>query len=130
MQHPYTYSKWDSIHDPFNVVENVLQEDEKIYKGLLPNFDFSLANGEMSYVAEVIIWPGEVGPSTVELYVGNSLDSWSLVKEYTCARDGPTRCVVPGEYTSRFLRVRCTQNVRGGNIVEVRYIVVKGLVSN
>ena len=23
MQHPYTYSKWDSIHEPYNVVENI-----------------------------------------------------------------------------------------------------------
>jgi hypothetical protein len=108
MQHAYTYSKWDSIHDPFNVVENVLRDNETVYKGLLPNFDLSMANGEMCYISEVIIWPGDVGPSVVELYVGNVQDSWSLVKDYTCERQGPTRCVIPGEYTSRYVRVRCT----------------------
>ena len=34
MQHAYSYSKWDAIHDPFNVVENVLQDNETVYKGL------------------------------------------------------------------------------------------------
>ncbi len=24
MQHAYEYSKWDSIHEPYNVVENVI----------------------------------------------------------------------------------------------------------
>ena len=86
MQHQYTYSKWDSIHEPFNVVENVLKDDETIYKGLQPVFDFTLLDGKVCFIAEVLIWGGEVGPAIVEVSVGNSLDSWQFVKEYSCAR--------------------------------------------
>ena len=45
MQHPYQYSKWDSIHEPYNIVENVLKDDESVYKALTPNLDFTLASG-------------------------------------------------------------------------------------
>lgn len=71
MQHPYSYSKWDSIHEPYNVVENVLQDDDTVYKGLTPAFDFTLAGGDNAYISEVLVWPGDTGPATVELYVGN-----------------------------------------------------------
>jgi hypothetical protein len=30
----YQYSKWDSIHEPYNVVENILRDDETQYKAL------------------------------------------------------------------------------------------------
>jgi len=45
MQHVYQYSKWDAIHEPYNVVENVLKDDEKVYKALTPAFDFTVNNG-------------------------------------------------------------------------------------
>ena len=45
MQHVYQYSKWDAIHEPYNVVENVLKDDEKVYKALSPSFDFTVNNG-------------------------------------------------------------------------------------
>ena len=34
---------------------------------------------------------------------------------------------LPGEHLMKYLRIRCVSNVRGGNLVNVRYIVVKGL---
>ena len=45
IQHPYSYSKWDSINDPYNVVENILKDDDKIYKALTPELDLTLNNG-------------------------------------------------------------------------------------
>ena len=45
MAHPYTYSRWDTIHEPNNVVENVLKDDDSVYKALTPDFDFSLDHG-------------------------------------------------------------------------------------
>lgn len=87
MQHPYTYSKWDSINDPFNVVENVLKDDNTVYKGLSPQFDFTLADGQIAFISEVIIWPGsDTGPQKVNLYVGNTIDQWAFVKEYLCSK--------------------------------------------
>ena len=34
MQHAYSYNKWDSIHEPYNVVENILRDDDTVFKGL------------------------------------------------------------------------------------------------
>ena len=34
IQHVYQYSKWDSIHEPYNVVENILRDDDTQYKAL------------------------------------------------------------------------------------------------
>lgn len=62
MQHPYSYSKWDSIHEPFNVVENILQNDEKEYKALNPILDFTVNNGEPSFIAAIELHPGDCGP--------------------------------------------------------------------
>ena len=63
MQHAYQYSKWDAIHEPYNVVENVLKDDDTVYKGLTPDFDITLDRDELCYVSEVVIWPGDNGPS-------------------------------------------------------------------
>ena len=62
MQHAYQYSKWDAIHEPYNVVENVLRDDHKVYKALSPNFDFTLDNGKTCFVANVMLSPGDTGP--------------------------------------------------------------------
>jgi hypothetical protein len=43
IQHPYQYSKWDSIHEPYNVVENILKDDESVYKALTPDLDLTVA---------------------------------------------------------------------------------------
>ncbi len=43
MQHVYQYSKWDSIHEPYNVVENILKDDESVYKALTPDLDLTVA---------------------------------------------------------------------------------------
>jgi hypothetical protein len=34
MQHAYQYSKWDTINEPYNIVENVLKDDDTVYKAL------------------------------------------------------------------------------------------------
>ena len=55
MQHVYQYSKWDAIHEPYNVVENVLKDDEKVYKSLTPAFDFSVNNGSQCFISNVFV---------------------------------------------------------------------------
>ena len=71
IQHEYEYSRWDTIHEPHNVVENVLKDDNSVYKSLTPDFDFSLDHGETCFISEVIIWPGDGGPNKVQVLVGN-----------------------------------------------------------
>ena len=130
IQHVYQYSKWDAIHEPYNVVENVLKDDESVYKALTPDIDLTLDNEDLCFIAEVIVWPGDSGPSNVELYVSNTQDRWTKVKQYQCSKEGSTKLVVPGEYMARYLRLKCLNNIRGGNIVSVRHIMVKGLNRN
>ena len=128
MAHPYTYSRWDTIHEPHNVVENVLKDDDSVYKALTPDFDFSLDHGQSCFVSEIIVWPGDSGPNEVAVLVSNQPEgSWAPVKQYTCNRQGSTRLVIPSEYLSKYLRISCINNIRGGQIVSVRYIMVKGL---
>ena len=67
MQRQYQYSKWDSIHEPYNIVENVLKDDESVFKTVGPCLDFSLFNGQMCFVSEVILYPGDCGPQIVEV---------------------------------------------------------------
>ena len=127
MQHPYTYSRWDTIHEPHNVVENVLKDDESVYKALTPDLDFSLDHGSTCFISEIVIWPGDSGPNQVQVLVGNSSDQWALVKEYTCARVGASKLPIPGEYMAKYIRIRCLNNIRGGQIISVRYVMIKGL---
>ena len=63
IQRIYQYSKWDAIHEPFNVVENVLKDDETVYKALTPDLDFTLDRGQLCFISEVVIWPGDSGPN-------------------------------------------------------------------
>jgi hypothetical protein len=108
-------------------VENVLQDDETVYRGLTPDLDFTLSVDRSCYIAEVLIWPGDAGPNEVEIYVADYMDGWAFVKNYSCAKSGVTRLVVPGEHVAKYLRVRCLSNTRGGKIVAVRHIQIKGL---
>lgn len=82
MQHVYQYSKWDAIHEPYNVVENVLKDDEKVYKALTPTFDFTVNNGTACFISNVILAPGDTGPQKMEIYLSNNIDQWQFVKAY------------------------------------------------
>lgn len=127
MQHVYQYSKWDAIHEPYNVVENVLRDDEKVYKALTPTFDFTVNNGNQSFISNIILSPGDCGPQTLEVYTSSQADAWRLVKTFTSTKADIQNLVLPGENLGKYVRIRCVNNVRGGNLVNVRYISIKGL---
>ena len=127
LAHVYQYSRWDQIHEPNNVVENVLRDDDSVYKALTPELDFSLDNGETCYISEIIIWPGDSGPNEVKVFVSHNAQTWAPIKEYTCSRTGSSKLVIPGEYLCKFLRISCLNNIRGGQIVSVRHVLIKGL---
>ena len=128
MQHVYQYSKWDAIHEPYNVVENVLKDDEKVYKALTPTFDFTVNNGTSCFISHVVLSPGDCGPQQMEVYLSNNIDQWQLAKAYTATKSASETLVIPGENMAKYVRVRCVNNVRGGNLVDVRFIQVKGLM--
>jgi len=128
MQHVYQYSKWDAIHEPYNVVENVLRDDEKVYKALTPTFDFTVNNGTGCFISHVILAPGDCGPQKMEVYLSNNIDQWQLAKAYTAGKGSLETLAIPGENMAKYVRVRCVNNIRGGNLVNVRFIQVKGLM--
>ena len=106
----------------------MLKDDESVYKALTPAIDLTIHNGSMCFISEVIVHPGDCGPANVEIYVSSSHEKWSLVKTYECSKSGPQRMLLPGEQVHKYLRVRCLNNIRGGNLVNVRYVQVKGLL--
>lgn len=127
MQHIYQYSKWDAIHEPYNVVENVLKDDEKVYKALTPTFDFTVNNGNQCYISNIILAPGDCGPQTMEVYLSNNVDAWQLLKTFSATKAAVQNLVIPGENLAKYVRIRCVNNIRGGNLVNVRYVQIKGL---
>jgi hypothetical protein len=128
IQHAYNYSKWDSINEPYNVVENVLRNDESVYKALSPDLDFTLANTKKWFISEVYIHSGDGGPGNVEVYISDIPNSWSLVEAYEWSDDEIQRLTIPGEQIAKFLRIRWLNNNQGGNIVKVRFVEIKGIV--
>lgn len=128
IQHPYSYTKWEIVHEPQNVVENILKDDETVYRALSPSLDLALCNGQLCFVSEVEICPGECGPASIEIYTSNVLDKWTFVKSFKCTRDLVQPFRLPGEQICKYLRIKMDQNVRGGNIIATRLMRVKGLV--
>ena len=120
-------SKWDQINEPYNVVENVLKNDESVYRGLTPNYDFTLNYGGNCFIAEVHLFPGECGPEQIEIYTSSVIDKWNFIKEFKCNRDPQQKFLLPGEQIAKYLRVSCLNNIRGGNIVSVRRILITGV---
>jgi len=128
IQHPYTYSKWDSVHEPYNVVENVLKEDDSVFRTLTPAVDMTLCSGSVCFVSEIVLYPGDCGPANMEIYSSREPEMWSLVSTHKCTRDPVQTFMLPGEQLCKYIRLKFSNNVRGGNIVSVRQVRIKGLV--
>jgi transcription elongation factor GreA-like protein len=62
MQHVYHYSKWDAVHEPYNLVENVLRDDDKEYKAMNPSIDLTVNDGKPCFISNVLVHPGDTGP--------------------------------------------------------------------
>jgi len=129
IQHIYTYSKWDQVHEPHNVVENVLKDDQdQAWRSLQPEIDLTCNNHQVCFVSEVVVWPGECGPQDVEVYVSNVPDKWTLINTYKCSRELQQSFMLPGEQLCKYVRLRFPTNVRGGNIVTIQKVRLKGTV--
>jgi len=108
------------------LVENVLKDDDAVYKALNPTLDFSLHNGLTCFLSEIRLYPGDCGPSSIEIYVSDVLDKWSFLRDYKCNRDFEQKISIPGEIYTKFIRIKCLNNVRGGNICSIRHIKIIG----
>ena len=78
MQRPYTYSKWDLVHEPENKVENILANDASAYKAVQPELDITLNNNQSAYVSSILFGPGEVGPQLIEVLESRNGAHWTL----------------------------------------------------
>ena len=78
----------------------------------------------------VVISPGDTGPQTIEIYTSDTIDKWTFLKAYTSTKSAIQNLTLPGELYAKYLRVRCVNNVRGGNLVNVRLIQIKGLATD
>jgi len=129
IQHVYTYSKWDQVHEPQNVVENVLKDDaEQSWRALQAEVDLTCSNHQVCFVSEVLLWPGECGPAEMEVYVSNVPDKWTLINTHKCTREEKQTFMLPGEQLCKYVRLRFPSNVRGGNIVTIQKVRLKGMV--
>lgn len=68
-------------------MENVLSEDESVYRALNPLLDFTLNSGNTAFIADILVIPGDCGPNFIEVFLSNSADKWNFVKEFKCNRD-------------------------------------------
>jgi len=50
------------------------------------------------------------------------------VSTHKCTRDPVQTFMLPGEQLCKYIRLKFNNNVRGGNIVSVRQVRIKGLV--
>lgn len=120
-------SKWDSLYEAGNVVENVLKDNEQIYKALNPVLDFTLHKGASCFIAEIRIYGVDPAPGDIEIYVSDSLDRWEFLMTHTSSKDMSRRISVKEEVYSKYLRIKCIDNLRGGNLCAIRYVQVFGL---
>jgi len=61
--------------EPKNVVENILRDDDSIFKSTNPVFDLKISRGR-SFVGYIHIHPGDTGPKLIQLMVANEVDDW------------------------------------------------------
>ena len=48
-------------------MENILKDDDTVYKALTPGLDVTLSAGQYCFIGEIILYPGDCGPSAVEV---------------------------------------------------------------
>lgn len=128
IQHVYSYSKWDQVHEPNNVVENVCRDNEEVYRAVSPEIDLTLEDGELCFLSAVEFESGEPAPMTVKVYTSNKIGEWNYVAAFQCDRDQAKQTFqLPGEQICTYLRLQFPNNVRGGSIVSIRRVRAIGL---
>lgn len=108
-------------------MENVLKDNETVYKAMNPVLDFTLHHGVMCFVGEIYLSSVEPGPGDIEIYVGKALDRWDLLTVHRCGRELEQRILFKQEVHAKYLRLKCLDNLRGGNLCCIRFVQVFGV---
>jgi len=109
------------------VIENVLKDNEFTFKGLNPVFDFNLHHGSTCFIAEIKISTGEPSPGDIEIYISQSMEKWEFLRLHSCNKGTEQRILLKEEVYAKYLRLKCLDNIRGGNLCCVRFVKVYGV---
>ena len=119
-------SQFDQTYDPQNLIDNILKKDDSVYKSVSPTIDLMLNDGGYFFFCEVVIQCGNPPPGMIEVYASNT-ENWTLVNCYNMGEGKELTLNIPGEQIAKFLRLRFTKNARGGSLVSIKHIAVKGI---
>lgn len=117
-----------------------------------PVVDLNLCGHQLCFVSEVHITYGLFIAAEVEVYLTNLLDRWSFIKMFkfsdssfggcnnsiglnsnnninncTIEDERQQRIILPDEQWAKYMRLKFTCNTRGGKLVHLRRIIVKGI---
>lgn len=120
-------SKWDSLYEPFNIVENVLKNNDSTYKALNPVLDFTLFKGVLCFIAGLRVESGEPTAGNIEVFTSETLDQWEHLMTHRSSKDAVQVINFNEEIYAKYLRLNFLDNIRGGNLCTVRFVQVIGL---
>lgn len=113
------------------MIENILKNNDEIYRNHKPSFEFNLYNDELCYIAEVVVEADAPEPGDVLISLKDHHDSqWRRVLQKKSSKDPGKktfRYVLPGEQYSRYLQIKFLNNSLGRNFVGIRRLVIRGL---
>ena len=110
------------------MVDNILKDTEEAYRHHKPTFEFDLFNGELCYVAKVVVESKIPPPGDVEISLSITPSGpWRSVFKDKSRNDEKNEFVLPGEQYAKYLQIKFLNNKYGGNFVGIRYLYIKGL---
>ena len=102
---------WMKTHEPFNQPENVLMDDNTVFRQLKPSLEFSLSkNFSEFYVAEIIVHVDEPAPGEVEIMLNNGGEWFSGLKTIG-TKDGIQRFLIPDEKYAKYVLINFLNNI-------------------
>ena len=76
----------------------ILKDDDTTYRQYKPSFEFDLYNGEICYVAKVVVITGSPPPADVEISLSMSPEGpWKKVIMEKARYDEKNEFIMPGE---------------------------------
>eukprot|EP00767_Chilomastix_cuspidata_P001345 gnl/Chilomastix_cuspidata/1456.p1 GENE.gnl/Chilomastix_cuspidata/1456~~gnl/Chilomastix_cuspidata/1456.p1 ORF type:complete len:803 (-),score=258.30 gnl/Chilomastix_cuspidata/1456:822-3230(-) len=128
MAHEYEYTRWERTHEADNVVENVLRDDNTVFRRVSPVLDLSVSGARPNFVAGVVLSPGECGPAEMEVHLSRVVGHFSHAGTFRCTREPEQMFRLKGDTTGVMqVRLKFIGNTRGGNIASIRRVKVLGL---
>lgn len=84
---PYTYSNWEKTHEPENIIDNVLKDDETVWRAISPDIDLELDNGHICFIAHIELRFGDSIPRSLDVFTSDNCEDWFHVATLNCSID-------------------------------------------